>query len=66
MIATRGFWMFAIAARRSMVACNCGASSGVTTRAPAAFSASLSEVKYWKKASPTTITTSTTRLVCSA
>ena len=43
-IATRGFWISAIAASRSTIACSCGASSGLTIFAPDAFSASLSEV----------------------
>ena len=56
MIATCGFRMFRHRASRSTVACSSALPRGVTTRAPEAFSASLSEVKYWKKASPTTIT----------
>ena len=43
-IATRGFWSSAIAASRSTIACSFGASSGLTTLAPEAASASLSEV----------------------
>src|SRR5471030_1401497 len=56
MSAILGFGRSAIAQRRSTMSCRAGASSRVTTFAPAAFSASLSEVKYWKNASPSTIT----------
>ena len=44
MIATRGFGRSAIAQRRSTMSCSAGASSRVTTFAPAADKASLSEV----------------------
>ena len=46
-----GFGRSAIAHRRSTMSCSSGASSRVTTFAPAAASASLSEVKYWTNAS---------------
>ena len=55
MIATCGFGRSAIAHRRSTISCSSGASSRSTTFAPEAASASLSEVKYWKNAIPTTI-----------
>ncbi len=42
--AMRGFGRFAIAQSRSTIACRSGASSGETTFAPEAASASLSEV----------------------
>ena len=42
--AMRGFGRFAIAQSRSTIACSSGASSAVTTFAPDAASASLSEV----------------------
>ena len=48
--ATLGFGRSAIAASRSTIACSSGASCSVTIFAPDAFSASLSEVKYWKNA----------------
>ena len=60
-IATFGFGRSAIAHRRSTIACSSGCSSGVTIFAPEAARASLSEVKYWKNASPTTITIIGTR-----
>ena len=44
MIATFGFGRSAIAHRRSTMSCSCGASSRVTTFAPEAARASLSEV----------------------
>ena len=49
--ATRGLRRSAIAQRRSIISCSSGAWSGSTTFAPEAFRASLSEVKYWTKAS---------------
>ena len=52
MTATRGFGRSAIAQRRSTIACSSGACSGVTTFARDAASAILSEVKYWRNASP--------------
>ena len=55
-IATRGIGSSAIAASRSIVSKSCGASSRSITFAPAARSASLSDVKYWKNAMPNTIT----------
>ena len=55
MIATRGLGRSAIAQSRSTMSCNSGAWSRSTTFAPEAASASLSEVKYWKKAIATTI-----------
>ena len=55
--ATRGFGRSAIAASRSTIACNSGASSGPTTFAPEALSAILSDVKNWKNASAPMITT---------
>ena len=61
MTATRGFGRSAVAQSRSTIACSSGACSGVTTLAPEAASASLSEVKYWKAASPTTISSIGTR-----
>ena len=57
MIATRGLRRSAIAQRRSIMSCSSGAWSRSTTFAPAAFRASLSEVKYCTKASAPTITT---------
>ena len=54
--ATRGFGRSAIAARRSTIACSSGASSGPTTFAPDAIKAILSDVKYWRNASPPMIT----------
>ena len=59
-IATRGFCRSAIAARRSIISCSFGASSGLTIFAPEARRASLSEVKYWKSAMPITITSIST------
>ena len=55
MIATRGFGRSDMAQRRSTIAWSSGACSGVTTFAPEAARASLSDVKYWKNASPTTM-----------
>ena len=43
--ATFGLGRSAWTHRRSIIACSCGACSGVTTRAPMAASASLSEAK---------------------
>ena len=43
--ATFGFGRSACTHRRSIIACSCGASCGVTTRPPIAASASLSDVK---------------------
>ena len=57
--ATRGFGRSASAQSRSTIACSSGACSGSTTLAPEVASAILSEVKYWKSASPPTITTIT-------
>ena len=57
MMATLGFGRSAIAQRRSTIAWSSGACSGVTTFAPEAARAILSEVKYWKNASPTTMST---------
>ena len=56
MSAIRGFGRSAIAQSRSTMSCSCGAWSRSTILAPAAARASLSEVKYWKKASAPTIT----------
>ena len=56
MIATRGFGRSASAHSRSTMSCSAGASSRLTTFAPAAARASLSEVKYWKTAIATMIT----------
>src|SRR5262245_6396573 len=53
-IATRGFGMSARATRRSTMPCNSGASSGVTTLAFIAVSASRSEKYHWAQARPTT------------
>ena len=61
MIATRGFCRSASAHSRSIMSCSSGASSRSTIFAPAALSASLSEVKYWKNANPPTITSISTR-----
>ena len=55
--ATFGFGRSAIAQSRSTIAWSSGASCSVTTFAPEALSASLSDVKYWKKASPAMIST---------
>ena len=55
MTATRGFGRSAIAQSRSTMSCSSGACSGVTTLAPDASSASLSEVKYWNTAMPVMI-----------
>ena len=54
--ATFGFGRSACTHRRSIIACSCGASCGVTTRAPMAASASLSDVKNCRAASPPRIT----------
>ena len=54
--AIRGFGRSAMAQSRSTIACSSGASSAETIFAPDAASASLSEVQYWTKASPSTIT----------
>jgi hypothetical protein len=51
MTATRGFGRSDMAQRRSTMSCSSGASSRLTTFAPEALRASLSEVKYWKNAS---------------
>ena len=51
-IATRGLGMSAIAQSRSIMPCSSGACSGVTTRAPIARSATVSERHHWKKATP--------------
>ena len=53
--ATFGLGRSAIAHSRSIIVCSSGASCSLTTLAPDAARASLSEVKYWKNASPTTI-----------
>ena len=51
-IATRGLGMSASAQSRSIIPCSSGASSGLTSRAPMARSAALSEFHHWKKAMP--------------
>jgi hypothetical protein len=51
-MATRGFGMSASAQSRSITACSSGASSGVTSRARIAFSASLSELYHCHQATP--------------
>ena len=56
MRAMRGFGRSASAHSRSTIACSSGASSRETTFAPAAASASLSDVQYWTAARPITIT----------
>ena len=50
--ATFGFGRSACTHRRSIIACSCGACSGVTTRAPIAASASLSEANRFSAARP--------------
>ena len=50
--ATFGFGRSACTHRRSIIACSCGASCGVTTRAPIAASASLSEANRFSAARP--------------
>ena len=55
-IAIFGLGRSASAQSRSTMSCNSGAWSRSTTFAPAAASASLSEVKYWKKAIAAMIT----------
>ena len=55
--ATFGFGRSAIAQSRSTMAWSSGASCSVTIFAPEALRASLSEVKYWKKARPPMINT---------
>ena len=54
--ATFGFGRSACTHRRSIIACSCGASCGVTTRPPIAASASLSDANRFSAASPPTIT----------
>jgi hypothetical protein len=54
-IATLGFGRSACTHRRSMIACSCGASAGVTWRAPMAASASLSDPKRLTRARPPAI-----------
>ena len=51
-----GFGRSACTHRRSIIACSCGACSGVTTRAPMAASASLSEAKMLTSARPPAMT----------
>ena len=53
--ATFGFGRSAWTHSRSIIACSSGASAGVTSRAPIARSASLSEPKSWKIARPPAI-----------
>ena len=53
--ATLGLGRSACTHRRSIIACSSGAWAGVTSRAPIAWSASLSEPKSWKTARPTAI-----------
>ena len=50
--ATFGFGRSAWMHRRSIIACSSGASAGVTSRAPMARSASLSEPNSWNSAQP--------------
>ena len=50
--ATFGFGRSAWTHRRSIIACSSGASAGVTSRAPIARSASLSEPNSWNAARP--------------
>ena len=50
--ATFGFGRSAWMHRRSTIACSSGASAGVTSRAPIARSASLSEPNSWNAARP--------------
>ena len=50
--ATLGFGRSACTHRRSIIACSSGACWGVTSRAPIARSASLSEPKSWNSARP--------------
>ena len=51
--ATFGLGRSACTHRRSIIACSSGASAGVTSRAPMARRASLSEPKSWNSARPT-------------
>ena len=53
--ATFGFGRSACTQRRSIIACSSGASAGVTSRAPIARSASLSEPNSWNAARPPAI-----------
>ena len=53
--ATFGLGRSACTHRRSIIACSSGASAGVTSRAPIARSASLSEPKSWNAARPPAI-----------
>ncbi len=53
--ATFGFGRSACTHRRSIIACSCGASCGVTMRAPMAASASLSDANRLTAASPPAI-----------
>ena len=50
--ATRGLGRSACTHSRSIIACSCGASCGVTTRAPIAARASLSDAKSCTSARP--------------
>ena len=53
--ATFGFGRSACTQRRSIIACSSGASAGVTSRAPIARRASLSEPNSWNAARPPAI-----------
>ena len=58
--ATFGLGRSACTHRRSIIACSSGASAGVTSRAPIARSASLSEPKSWNSARPPAISATVT------
>ena len=58
--ATFGLGRSAWTHRRSIIACSSGASAGVTSRAPIARSASLSEPNSWNSASPPAISATVT------
>ncbi len=59
-IATLGFGVSDNAHSRSMTPCSCGASCGLTSRAPSARSATLSLATYWKTANPPAISSTST------